>query len=114
MIFKEYVQSNMEDLPPASQSQAEAQMQNLQEEMKKVNGQTKIKAHQSGHNTLNRESAKCLLVAHHQQLAHLNSSLELLRFVACGLQALQKLLSLGAWRQGAEFYYLELSKHEEH
>lgn len=48
-----------------------------------------IKTHQSWHHTFDRESTKCLLIAHHQQLAHLNSSLELLRLVACGLQALQ-------------------------
>lgn len=58
------------------------------------------KTHQSGHNALDRKSTKSLLIAHHQQLAHLNSSLELLRLVTCGLQALQQLLSLGAWKQG--------------
>lgn len=47
------------------------------------------KTYQGGHHTLNRKSTKCLLIAHHQQLAHLNCSLELLRLIACGLQALQ-------------------------
>ena len=45
--------------------------------------------YQGGHHTLNRESTKCLFITHHQQLAHLNSSLELLRLITCGLQALQ-------------------------
>lgn len=62
------------------------------------------KTNQSGHHTLDRESTKCFLIAHHQQLAHLNSSLELLRLVTCGLQALQELLSLGAWKQGFSSY----------
>lgn len=47
------------------------------------------KTNQSRHHTLDRESAKCFLIAHHQQLAHLNSSLKLLRLVTCGLQALE-------------------------
>ena len=47
------------------------------------------KTHQSGHDTFDGESAKCFFIAHHQQLAHLNGSLELLRLITCGLQALQ-------------------------
>lgn len=57
------------------------------------------KTNQSRNHTLDGESTECFLVAHHQQLAHLNRSLELLRLVACGLQALQELLSLGAWKE---------------
>lgn len=49
----------------------------------------KQNTHQSRHHTLDRESTKCFFIAHHQQLAHLNGSLELLRFITCGLQALQ-------------------------
>lgn len=54
------------------------------------------KAYQSRHNILDRKSTKCFFIAHHQQLAHLNCSLELLRLITCSLKALQELLSLGA------------------
>ena len=63
---------------------------NLERLMAKVN-----KAYQSRHHILNRKSTKCFLITHHQQLAHLNCSLELLILVACGLKALQELLGLG-------------------
>lgn len=46
------------------------------------------KTNQSGHHTLDRESTKCFLIAHYQQLAHLDGGLELLRLVTRGLQAL--------------------------
>lgn len=45
--------------------------------------------YQSRHHILDRESTKCFLIPHHQQLAHLDCSLELLRLVPCGLEALQ-------------------------
>ncbi|KAF3848045.1 hypothetical protein F7725_021073 [Dissostichus mawsoni] len=68
---------------------------------------------QSGHHTLDGESTECFLVAHHQQLAHLDGSLELLGLVACGLKTLQELLSLGAWTQVGGGGYSELTKREE-
>lgn len=65
-------------------------------------GQTEEGTDQGRHHRLDREAPQRLLVAHHQQLAHLDGGLELLRLVAGSLQALQELLGLGAWRAGGE------------
>lgn len=51
---------------------------------------------QSGHHALHWEPPQRLLIAHDQQLAHLDGGLKLLRLIAGGLQALEELLSLGA------------------
>ena len=60
-------------------------------------------SYQGWHHTLDWEATQCFLIAHYQQLAHLYGSLELLGLVACSLQALEQLLSFGAWaRQRAQ------------
>ena len=50
--------------------------------------------YECGHDLSDREPGERVLVAHDQQLTHLDDSLQLSRFVSCGLQPLEQLLRL--------------------